>query len=400
MPARLMLLVLAVACLAPASWAKDKPGQKPREEKNDPYPPAFRKAIDKAVDHGVECLMGKQRSDGSWPASGELRKHQLGVTALCTLACLKGGVKPSDAQIRNAFKAMRAQRLTKTYDVGVLLMALHAKYAPLEELESLETDKYGQRVIKDPCQSKMSKEDRAWMLKAVKFLVDHQTDGHWRYPEGGVDLSNTQYALLGLWAASRCGFKIPPKVWMNALTWLLSVQERTGRAVKLLVNEVRGDYRVAWTENARARGFRYRPENPITAAMTTAGMAGLAICQDELWSSRKFTSKLRVRTRRGIRDSMAWIQDNFDVTKNPGEPTGGWHFYYLYGLERDGILARMRFMGRWDWYKEGAEYLLGKQGGGGCWTSEHVDLDTAFAILFLKRSTQRTRNPAITPSRD
>lgn len=392
-------LLAALLLIAPtAAWSKDRPKPKQVKEKNDPYPPAFRKRIDDAVDNGVECLIGKQRSDGSWPAEGELRKHQLGVTALCTLACLKGGVKASDPQIRNAFANMRAQPLRKTYDVGVLLMAIHAKYSPLEALEDVETDKYGQRIIKDPCQSKMTKEDRAWVQKAVKFLLDNQKGGHWRYPEDGVDLSNTQYALLGLWSASRCGFKIPPKVWMDSMNWLLSVQERTGPQVKLMINEVRGDYRVAWTENARARGFRYRPENPISAAMTTAGMAGVAICQDELWSSRKFTPPMRQRTRRSIRDAMAWIQDNFDVSKNPGEPTGGWHYYYLYGLERAGILARMRFMGKWDWYKEGAEYLLSKQSGAGCWTREHTLLDTAFAILFLKRSTRRTRNPVITPN--
>ena len=396
---RRLPLLLVLLCLAPGALAKDPPKPKPKEEVNDPYPPAFRKAVNAAVDEGVEYLLSKQRSDGSWPAADDaLRKHRMGVTALCTLACLKGGVKPNDPQIRNAFAHLRAQPLVKTYDVGVLLMAIHARYSPLEELESIKTDKYGNRIIKDPCQSRMSKEDRKWMQKAVKFLIDHQVDGHWRYPEGGVDLSNTQYALLGLWAASRCGLKIPPKVWMDSLNWLLSVQERTGRPVKLLVNEVRGDYRIAWTENARARGFRYRPENPVTAAMTTAGMASIAICQDELWGSRRFKPKDRMRTRRAIRDAMAWMQDNFDVTKNPGEPTGGWHYYYLYGLERAGILARARFMGKFDWYKEGADYLLSKQGADGKWLSSHAHLDTAFAILFLKRSSQRTRNPVITPS--
>jgi len=293
---------------------------------------------------------------------------------------------------------LRARPLTKTYDVGVLLMALHALHSPLASIEDVRIDKYGHRTIKDPCQSKMGKADRAWVKRCVAFLLAKRQGGHWRYPEGGVDLSNTQYALLGLWAASRCGFAIPPAVWMEALTWLLSVQERTGPAVKLRVNEVRGSYRVTWTEKARARGFRYRTENPVTAAMTTAGMAGLAICQDELWGSRAFTPSLRQRTRRGIRDTMAWLQENFDVRKNTGEPTGGWHYYYLYGLERAGILARMRFMGKWDWYMEGAQYLLETQAGTGCWTSEHVLLDTAFAILFLKRSTRRTRNPVITPS--
>jgi hypothetical protein len=134
--------------------------------------------------------------------------------------------------------------------------------------------------------------------------------------------------------------------------------------------------------------------------MTTAGMAGLAICQDELWRSRRFTPDMRRASRRSIRDALAWMQDNFDVTRNPGEPSGGWHYYYLYGMERAGILARARFMGKHDWYKEGADYLLGAQRSDGSWaTGGDPQLDTAFAVLFLKRSTQRTRNPVITPHR-
>ncbi len=394
------LPVLAAGLAAPAA-AKGGKKIKPLKVKNDAYPEAFRHRVNKAVDKGVEFLLAQQSVDGSWPATKAMLDHRMGHTALMTLACLKGGITIRDGQIRKAFSWLRTQKMTKVYDVGVLLMAIHALYSPHDEKQVVEVDKYGHRKIKDPCLSEMPKADRAWMKKAVDFLLKHQQGGHWRYPEKGVDTSNTQYALLGLWAASRCGFKIPSKVWMDSLEWLMKSQERQGRSVRLLVNEVRGEYRVAWTEKARARGFRYVPgeANPVTGAMTTAGMAGMAICQDELWGSRKFTPKLRSASRRAIRDSLAWMQDNFDVTRNPGEPNGGWHYYYLYGMERAGILARFRFMGKHDWYKAGADYLLNEQRSDGGWyQQDDVQIDTAFAILFLKRSTSRTRNPAITPS--
>ena len=398
----LLFASLALGALtAPAEARGGAKKPKPQRFKNDVYPEAFRKRVNKAVDKGVEFLMAQQSVDGSWPATKEMLNHRLGHTALMTLACLKGGITIRDPQIRKAFAWMRTQKLTKTYDVGVLLMAIHALYSPTDEKQVVEIDKYGHRKIKDPCLTDMSKEDRAWMKKCVAFLLEHQEGGHWRYPENGVDTSNTQYALLGLWAASRCGFKIPSKVWMDSLEWLMKSQERQGRSVKLLVNEVRGEYRITWTENARARGFRYIPgsSSPVTGAMTTAGMAGMAICQDELWSSRKFTPKLRAASRRAIRDSLAWMQDNFDVTRNPGEPGGGWHYYYLYGMERAGILARARFMGKYDWYKDGADFLLQAQRSDGAWyQQDDPQIDTAFAILFLKRSTSRTRNPAITHS--
>jgi hypothetical protein len=55
-------------------------------------------------------------------------------------------------------------------------------------------------------------------------------------------------------------------------------------------------------------------------------------------------------------------------------------------------------MGKYDWYLDGAEYLLGKQESSGAWNREHTHLDTAFAVLFLKRSSMRTRNAALTPT--
>jgi len=212
--------------------------------------------------------------------------------------------------------------------------------------------------------------------------------------------------LLGLKAASRCGLKIASTVWVDALTHLLSYQEADGAEVSLRANEVRGDYRIEWTEKAKARGFRYSSGAPLSGSMTTAGAAGLMICQSELWKSRKFTGEMRTTTRLAIRDALAWMQKNFAVTHNPGLGfQGPWHFYYLYGLERMGILAHTRFLGPIDWYLEGADYLLHEQKEDGHWeeneaqpqTSRFV-LDTCFALLFLKRGSFRTENPVITPS--
>jgi hypothetical protein len=399
---------LLVALLGSAAAASpDPPSGAPqaelRKEKNEPYPPEFRKRVDAAVDRGVEALIRRQAENGSW-SHKQFADNPLGLNALLTLACLKGGVKPYDESMKKAFAYMRTLKLERTYSVGVLLMALHAKYAgPHDAFAEQAPDKYGAAGAgeKEPCVTSMTPEDRAWMEQGVKFLLSHRKEGQWGYPhaKGPLargDLSNTQYALLGLWAASRCGVKVPPEAWLEILEWLTSYQEATGPSARLAMNEVQGEYRIAWVEDARARGFRYRPENEITGSMTTAGLAGLAIAQDELWASRRFTSELRSRTRKCIRDALAWLQENFDVTKNPGEPTGAWHTYYLYGLERAGILSRTRFLGKADWYLTGAEYLLGSQKGDGTWAQADTLTDTAFAVLFLRRSTQRTRNPAIT----
>ena len=97
-----------------------------------------------------------------------------------------------------------------------------------------------------------------------------------------------------------------------------------------------------------------------------------------------------------VQSGMAWIAQNFSVTEHPEYSKGhGNTFinYYLYGLERAGILFDTRHFGRHDWYAEGAAYLLEAQKPDGSWggnaNSRYEPVwDTCFAILFLKRATR------------
>jgi hypothetical protein len=412
------LKVLATACAlalgagpASADFGKDE-----KKFPNQAYPAEFRGRVLQAIVMGANWLLTRQRDDGSFPSAYDSR-YPMGPTALATLALLKSGLPAGHPKVERAFAFLEKQPLERTYEVSVLLMALDAKYDPAPDpFAKEEVDRYGNFVVPEPCAENASKEDLAWMKRCVDFLVKHQTGGYWRYPEGGFDLSNTQYALLGLKAADRCGLKVPISVWTQALDFLLSHQEESGPEVEVRANEVRGDYRIEWKEKAQARGFRYvksegpgpgagpvpgppmgpRGGAPVTGSMTTAGAAGLLICQSQLWKSRKFGAEARAKTRAGIRDAFAWMQKNFAVEFNPGQQMAH-HFYYLYGLERMGILAHTRFVGKADWYLDGAEYLLFEQEPAGSW--ENGDLvDTCFALLFLKRSSFRTANPSITPS--
>jgi hypothetical protein len=88
------------------------------------------------------------------------------------------------------------------------------------------------------------------------------------------------------------------------------------------------------------------------------------------------------------------LAKHFSVTGNPGPPSEEWakndthwcHFYYLYALERAGVLCRTEWIGRRAWYPEGANVLLAGQGKDGSWNDSTID--TCFAILFLKRATR------------
>ena len=98
------------------------------------------------------------------------------------------------------------------------------------------------------------------------------------------------------------------------------------------------------------------------------------------------------------------------MDKNPeaSDAPAQWHYYYLYGLERAGMKAGVKYFGKHDWYREGAEYLLSAQTKSGGWpegggegrVADHTEspiTQTCFALLFLKRSTRKPLIP-MTPT--
>lgn len=409
------LLTLAFGLLLASPIQAKEPDAEVEFQKqlDERYTPEFRERVNAAINRGVKHVLALQKPDGSWEGPYS-KNYPMGHTVLSVLTLHKAGLARDHPRLRKAWEYLHALPLKKTYSVSLLLMALDAKYAPARDpFEVVEMDRYGKTKRKkgdDPCALTISKQDKELMRRGVEFLVEAQNEnGVWRYPSKGKnwDLSNTQYALLGLKSAERCGLKVPPAVWFSALRFLLEWQDPKGKETALEGNEVRGRYRLTWKEKAQARGFRYsKRTQPATGSMTTAGLAGLVICKSALWTSRKFKGKLRAQTRRGIRDAMAWLQTYFDVTTNPSDvppkPDSPFkafhahHYYYLYGLERAGILTRARYFGEFDWYEEGAEFFLHEQEDDGGWPG--APEDTCFAILFLKRATSHMRVPAVTPS--
>lgn len=151
----------------------------------------------------------------------------------------------------------------------------------------------------------------------------------------------------------------------------------------------------------RARGWCYMWNDTtgapwrkrITGSMTTSGAAALTICKEALEeanASPQFIDKVST----AIRDGCGWLASKFSASGNPtgdGGPCLHLH-YYLYGLERVGILALVPKYGEHDWYKEGVEQFLHTQRVDGSWdagsagTSGPVP-DTCWALLFICRAT-------------
>jgi hypothetical protein len=131
-------------------------------------------------------------------------------------------------------------------------------------------------------------------------------------------------------------------------------------------------------------------QKKVTGSMTTSGLAALLICKAQLDGTAVYEKSLKGPINKALRDAAAWIATNYSVDKNPG--SNGHHYYYMYGLERGGMIGLIPKFGDHDWYKDGTAMFLRAQKSDGSWdagmagTSGPVP-DTAFALLFLSKGT-------------
>ena len=72
-----------------------------------------------------------------------------------------------------------------------------------------------------------------------------------------------------------------------------------------------------------------------------------------------------------------------------------WWFYWLYSLERACELSQVAWIGEWDWYQDGAEFLMAGQDDEGEFAGRTL-VDNCFALLFLKQA----QLPVLTGPRD
>jgi len=222
-------------------------------------------------------------------------------------------------------------------------------------------------------------DDRSRIAKLARTLENRQITadsdtGMWGY--GGrrksADNSNTQFAILALREAAAVGVPINRNTWRMAAEHFLGTQMSNG-------------------------GWGYQNRGPTTGSMTCAGIASMIICDQQLISSQNELNADGTPTccedpspyQEAIRRGIQWMERRFSID-NPGRG-GSRIFYYLYGLERVGRLSGRRFFGRADWYRDGAEYLIGQQNSrDGSWQEEggsdsDRSLSTSFALLFLSK---------------
>ena len=372
------LLLLSILILAAPPAPGDEEGDTKKADD------ALQKLINDAIERGAGHLARQQQPDGSFPAV-YASAYPMGSTALPLLALLHSGVDRKSpvvvralGMMKKVYAAQAGRWGHRVYSVSVAIMAL-AEYG-----------RSGRAGFS------LERADLEWMQEMVAWLIaKQQPNGVWRYPEGGYDHSCSQYALLALKEARRSGLPVSGTVFANALAHFLSAQEKNGPKVRRHREKGGDGVYAADLETVagydRARGWGYVEPDPATGAMTAAGVASVAICAGELTGNR--WGSILARAEQAVFDGLAWLGRRFSVTENP--PAGvGWHYYYLYGLERAGVLAGVVYMGGNRWYAKGAKYLVDAQQPDGGWRSAMLGgrldpVEQSFALLFLSRATAR-----------
>ena len=400
-------------------------------EKAKYHPLVDQMKVDKAIQEGIKFLRTAASPPGPHgiPDTDELK----------LLTFIHAGVPESDPDLQTLLKHCMEKELDHTYSVSLLAMCLEeidrVKYQYriaqcaqflADNMRSNGHFSYGKRTIfvldvptitvrksvataaKKRYYEKLRKSGRLPppgvkikppVVKRIKIRQKRRIED--ANPRRG-DNSNSQYAALGMRACHDAGIDFDRKLIVLARQWWLTSQHKVeqpaanaggkpavGPSVASGTKPIKGKPR-GWCYNdgdpACARG------GPAYGSMTAGAVGALCIFDymlDKNWKKDK-----------AVLDGLKWMEQNWSVTQNvgPSETSAGapkaWILYYLYAVERVGMLYDTATIGPHDWYLDGARHLLKSQKKDGSW-DETVGFgkkpywDTCFAILFLKRATRR-----------
>lgn len=305
-----------------------------------------------SIDRAIGYLQRRQNGRGGW---SDTAAFPGGVSGLATLALLNAGLEADDATIQRALEYLRQFTPDQTYVVSLQTMVF-AEATPRRDRVLLERN-------------------ARWLEKAQQKGGD--SEGGWGYgtDRGRADPSNSQFALLGLYAAQQAGVKIDPEVWRRAAFYWRKRQNDNG----------------SWSYDAPQRA---------SGSMTCAGIGALVITKLAAESGdARIDDDGAVRCclphqeDQAVEKGLAWLGRNFSVRGNPigRRITDTWHYYYLYALERAGRLSARRFIDQHDWYREGTRFLVNRQEPlTDSWVGDNTSegdatITTSFALLFLSK---------------
>lgn len=332
--------------------------------------------ITAARQRGVEFIKSQQTKDGFWEYDEDLKSdsNNVGLTALCTIALIENGVPHNDPVVRKGYEFVlgKSASLKNTYELALATVMLSRMG---DRRDRLRIKTLAARLVAGQLKS------GGWTYTCPEADADAlRTPQTLTLKEGVGDNSCTQFAVLGLWVASRTGVNIEYP--------LRGVAER-------FIKHQRED-----------GGWNYNLDEKAGSgpSMTCAGLFCLTVAEA---SKIKAAKNKDAGAAAAPADSpAATTVDDPPVTSLLEHPvfkkgldrTGqfvggignGTPKYFLWSVERIGVLLGLQKLGTTDWFEKGSTALMGTQQSDGSWKdSGHGGaplVSTSFAILFLRKA--------------
>lgn len=355
--------------------------------------PKRQKAVNDAIVKGVWFLKENQRPNGSWNDG-----TPVAYAALGGLTLLECGVFPSDPVVQKCASCVRQfESIGNDHDnyqraVAILFLDRLGNYKDEGLIQYLALCLIaGQHPSQGGWTYASPWLDRAMVPQLVKQLADPKVSlAQWRntalkgeaFPVNTWDNSNTQFAILALWVAQR--HRVP-------IDRSIALAEKHFRGCQLQgsgggpLPDPQGnnlDLNGSWPyEGDTGRWSNASP----WPSMTCAGLLGLAMGHAATKDANE--KKQKPLDDPAVKQGLAMLAREIDRAGERRRPD----YYFLWSLERVGVLYNLEKIDGKDWYDWGCSVLLPRQGRNGSWENggypgSNTVLDTCFVLLFLQRA--------------
>lgn len=303
--------------------------------------------VETAIRAGIQWLREQQFGNGSW-------RNDAANTSMAVLTMLNWGYTASDPVVAKGIEYILSQIHPADGSVGpeVHRYTYRTSMAilPLAALVASGHSEYVDEVAKM----------RTWLVNSQwdeSSYYGSVSPGHWYYGGFGYgnssrpDLSNTQWALMGLKAADRVLGPHGANTYSKALIFLDRCRRGDG-------------------------GSGYVPWYPSIHTMTAASVWSYNLCGVGANDWR-------------VQAGLNWLDGHYSVTNNDG--WGYWsEYYYKVTFAKALVMSHKTMLGNHDWFADLSLKLIDEQRPAGNWPDTGMagaEMSTAWAILALQTRT-------------